>query len=350
MLENVKQDIEEYIGVYRTVESDLELMLLGFVSKYGQWAYLQNSNLLERLKGEGLSEKDILKICLMTKVNGFKELLSKNEKLQQADLDRFVRNAVEETGFNRSVVMELTRAIMKSIGSVCDISKLDIEENTVNETAYVIPRSVYIVELNRFEQDFRKFQTGEKKISELNFARLEPLVAAGISKAKYYLGMCYLLLDAEYVDQEKACRLLKEAADAGDIEAAAALGDYYYKKDGSEFWSAAYDYYTGYGALALNKARRDAVTAIMNHKKFNLKMLLVSTALFIFLFALYIIAPASESFHAHYIWGAFCVILEVILLIAAWLHYKIKPYDNVLYVPFLMFIVWFCYMLIRLLF
>ena len=75
--------------------------------------------------------------------------------------------------------------------------------------------------------------------------------------------------------------------------AAAALGDYYFEKGGSSNWTKAYEYYTGYGAIALNKNRKKAIVSILNHKLYNRKILGLCVILFFVFAATVIWAPAT---------------------------------------------------------
>lgn len=123
--------------------------------------------------------------------------------------------------------------------------------------------------------------------------------------------------------------MLHEAADAGDSTAAAALGDYYFEKGGSSNWTKAYEYYTGYGAIALNKNRKKAIVSILNHKLYNRKILGLCVILFFAFVATVIWAPATAVFAACPFWGWLAVAVQLTLLVLSILHYRSKPYDCV---------------------
>ena len=154
----------------------------------------------------------------------------------------------------------------------------------------------------------------------LDFELIEPLVQYGIPKAKYYLGYCLL------------------------------MGDYYFEKGGSSNWTKAYEYYTGYGAIALNKNRKKAIVSILNHKLYNRKILGLCVILFFVFAATVIWAPATAVFAACPFWGWLAVAVQLTLLVLSILHYRSKPYDCVYTLPVAMSAIWFVYMAIRLLF
>ena len=142
---------------------------------------------------------------------------------------------------------------------------------------------------------------------------------------------------------------VQEAADAGDTQATATLGDYYYDKGVSD-WGKAYEYYTGFGSLALSKKRKDAIVSILNQKKFNRSMIGLSITFFLAIVATLILAPGAPLYVAHRVIGSIFTLLSLAILALAILHHRIKPYDTLYYVPIGMFTMWFFYMAIRFLF
>ena len=349
-LASLQKDVAEYIGIYSTPISDLGSILSTLVAKHSCKVYFDDDMLQSALHELGTTPSDIYKVCLMTKVTGFRDLMECDSRTQQIDLDRFVQNAVEETGFNRTTVMKLTGDIALSADIVynCNTEHFATRK-LLTETAYVVPASLYESEIKAFKESFEKSAFRDKDVNKLDFSKLQPLVAAGIPKAKFYLGYCLLHGIQFEVDNVRAINLLQEAADAGVTQATATLGDYYYDKGVSD-WGKAYEYYTGFGSLALSKKRKDAIVSILNQKKFNRSMIGLSITFFLAIVATLILAPGAPLYVAHRVIGSIFTLLSLAILALAILHHRIKPYDTLYYVPIGMFTMWFFYMAIRFLF
>lgn len=347
---SIQQDVAEYVGIYSSPASDLGSILSTLVVKHSRKVYFDDNLLQSALHELGAAPSDIYKVCLMTKVTGFRDLMECDLRTQQIDLDRYVQNAVEETGFNRTTIMKLTSDIALSVDIAYNCKEEHFTtQKLLTETAFVVPASLYESEISAFKESFEKSAFRDKDISKLDFSKLQPLVAAGIPKAKFYLGYCLLYGIQFEVDDVRAINLLQEAADAGDTQAAATLGDYYYNK-GANDWGKAYEYYTGFGSLALNKKRKSAIVSILNQKRFNRTMIGLSIIFFISIVITLILAPGAPLYAAHRVIGTIFTVLSFAILFLAILHHRIKPYDTLYYVPVGMFTMWFFHMSVRLLF
>ena len=136
----------------------------------------------------------------------------------------------------------------------------------------------------------------------------------------------------------------------GSGKAAAALGDYYYALGGSGNWSRAYQYYTGFGADALNKSRRSAVANILNQEIFNRKLLGLCVILLLAFAATVIWPPAAAVYAHHPAAGWLMMALQLGLVVLGFLHHRARPYDFIYGLPVAMSGLWFLYMAVRLLF
>lgn len=346
---SIAESIKDYLGAYTASSGDLSALLSSVVSKYTSGVYFDETKLRSAMQEFGATNNQVLKICIMTNVNGFRELLEKDARVQQVDLDRYVQNAIKETGFNHAMTLELISAIAVSAGIAFDyMADICQRAVTAEKRAYVVPAGVYEGELKRFEIAFSKGDY--ENIPPQELTRLETLAAVGIPKAKYYLGYCLLKNEQYEKNSPFGLQILEEAAAEGDSSAAGALGDYHYEQGSANSWSRAYEYYTGYGAVALNKSRRDALASIVNEKIYNRKMIIASVFLAIIMLATLVIAPGINIYAAHRIAGTICFLGSVVLVVASALHYKVRPYDSIYWVPCLMFVVWFLYIAIRLIF
>lgn len=341
-------NVKEYIGDYQITHSDYESVLSDAVAKYSPDLYTDTEKLKKAMREFGAKEAQITKVYMMTLVDGFREILEFDERVQQNDINRYVQNAVRETGFNVAQVLELVSAIIGSLGieSLTDSGRV---LNKGNETTgFVVPMSVYKNELKLVEQKINLENINSLGAGDI--ARLEVLVKAGIPRAKYYLGSC-LLKNALF--KEKAplgLRYLEEAAADGDSLAAGALGDYFYEQADSDSWSQSYSYYTGYGSLELSGIRGRRVVDILNFREFNFTIIVASIVIALTMLATVIIAPANAHYDAHRVLGYVLFIVAAAILVASIMHHRQKPYDNLSWVPCSVFVIWTLHFLIRILF
>ena len=352
VFERIKYNALDYIGLYETPVSDLGSILAAVVAEsLGDEIFFDIPRLSEAMANAGASEVEVHSVCIMTQVTGFRELLKRDPRTAQIDLDRYIQNAAEETGFNRDTILRLTSSIAYATGIAMNYdARATMKSDVTTETVATLASSVCQSELNKFKEAFEKVVIKKSSSVQLDFDSLEPLVNVGIPKAKYYLGYCLLKGIQLEENVERGVELLREAADAGDSKAAAVLGDYYFEQGGSSNWTKAYDYYTGFGSTALSKSRKAAIVSILNHKLYNKKMLGLCIALFIALVATVIWAPATTLYAPRPFWGWLAIIIQLGLLVVKIMHYKVKPYDCVYTLPVAMIGVWFTYMAIRLLF
>lgn len=343
-ISSVANSAKEYIGMYTAPINDITSILALVTGKYSTKVYSDETKLKEAMKEFGANEIQIAKVILMTQVTGTRELLEMDTRMQQNDLDRYVQNVIKETGFNRAQILELTSAIVMSLGTSFNFKIPETKEDAIN-TAFVIPVKIYEDELRKIAYPLAKMEYD--KISDKDLTKLEALASAGIPKAKYYLG-CYFLKKEK--NSPFGLQMLEEAAAEGDSDAAATLGDYYYKQGTSMSWQKAYDYYTGHGALALTENRREAMLNIINHKTFNRKMLGASILLAILALAMLVFAPGATIYAAHRVFGSICFIGLVAVIAVAIMHYRVSPYDSVYWVPCSMFVIWCIYVAARLFF
>ena len=344
----VYHEFLDYIGLKNDNLSELSAKLFMIVSKKTSEIYFHFDQLQQMLQECNVAELEIYQIGVMTKVSGFKELIKSNEKTEQVELNLFIKNAITETGFNCSTVLRLTCDIALSLGiPFCNLHNT-FNKNSTPVSAFTIPSGIYELELASFEAEFKKVLFNDSSI-HLDFSILEPLVSAGIPKAKYYMGYCLLNNIQLAEDSHKGLQLLSEAAEAGDIDAAAALGDYYYNRNTANDWSAAYEYYTGYGALALTEKRKEAIVCIFNKKKYNKNIVSFSIVLLILLCFSVVFAPAKNLYSPCYFLGVISILLNIGILFVMMMHYRNKPYDDFYAFPVGMLITWFIYMLIRIL-
>lgn len=348
--EVIKEDIASYLGREGVQETARGQLLRSLVESYERDIYLDEVRLESALQELGADMMDVYKVCLMTRVTGFEALLEADERTTQHDIHVYVKNAVVETGFNQLEVLGLVSDIVLSLGiGVMEARKgflhemeAALDQNDGEDVPYVVPVNLYRNDLNNARGDYDKYVAGEVG----DTTRIAALAQAGVPKAKYYLGDLMLHHHANGGDPKRAVALLKEAAAAGDVDAAATLGDYYYDR-GVGAWGKAYDYYTGYGSLGLDYKRGSHLKDILNHKMFNGKLLCMTAILLAVMLVLLVMAPGSVGYEAHRVIGTIAFVLDAAMFAVACVHYRTQPYDSLYMYPVGMFLVWCVYMLLR---
>lgn len=343
--EKILQNAAEYIGIQQAAGSELDGILAEAVTKLGIDAYLDEKKLAEAMLECGASETQILQVLIMTRVSGFRELIECDEQTSQADMDRYVANALQETGLNRNVILNLTAAIALSKNIAFQYSATPENEQLLVEEkkAFIIPGSVYAEELEALKAEVERNGTITAAGN-----RLETLAAVGVPGAKGILGQ-YFLQKADDVEAvEIGLQLLQEAAAEGDSAALGRLGDYYYAQEGHVGWDEAYHCYTGYGSACLTDKRRSAVINILNQGKFNRKTLAACCILAALLLIAVILAPGMPLFSACKAFGVFCFLGACTVIVTAILHYRVKPFGNFLWALYSVLGIWALHIAVRL--
>lgn len=361
----------------------LDMRLSQMVGERTVEVYKDSKVLQEALLSCGVDRMSAYKLCLMAEVKGFVQLVDTGNRLCQAEISAFVHNAASETGMSRLELMGLLRSVLLSIGSVVDlVDNTSSPGESATESAYVIPTSLYESALKDVQAAIDAAEQKGWQISPDILQKLEPMVAAGIPAAKRLLGYCMVKGLAGECSTEEGVALLQEAAAAFDSKAAAALADYYYEQglgdsqgdpqgdaqgdkkpvgkavgnlsgapassvQRSGMWSKAFEYYTGFGSLALTPQRKERMVNIYNHAIFNRGLVMRSMALLLAMLLTLFLAPGAEAYAPHYVWGAICMLGCVGIGAVMVLHTRFIPYDDVHYAPVLMFVVWTLFMVVR---
>lgn len=332
-------------------ESDLDGVLAAVVDEGSKQVFESDDKLRTAMLNAGASDIQIEQVLIMTKVSGFSELIRRGNGTEQADLDCYIQNAVDETGFSKQVVMRLTSSIANAVGIAFTLGCMK-PLKTSSKKAFVIPNEIYQRDLSSFEAASLFGQVPYEKLPSDQLSNLESLVAAGIPQAKRYLGN-YMLNECDGNDSSSVgVKLLEEAANDGDVRAAGLLGDYYFSQAAysSNAIKKAYEYYTDYGAAALTKPRRDSLVKIINQRSSNRKTLIFSIVLTLVMIALLILAPGKAVFGRQLVVGIVCLALTLIADVFAVLRYREYPFDSVAWLPVFTVLVWLAFQAIRIIF
>ena len=170
--ENVKQALG--IG---TIEDTLAGdQLRRAVAAEGRRVLLDARMLRRALEQEGAVERNIQLFCLMSGAPGLSELLEERSGATQADLDRFIRNAVEYTGLSRGTVLLKTYQICRAADLPMAYNPKDSRSVFMKgaTVAYAFPPELYESALAPFRGEIEQIppmysavKRGGKKLYEL---------------------------------------------------------------------------------------------------------------------------------------------------------------------------------------
>ena len=373
-LKNTARGYASFVMDHVSQEGETPLLdgvLRRLVAEQTVAVYLDVFRLLTLLERTELNGVTIHKICLIASVTGFRRMLDPNEPTLQVDLDVFVTNAQAETGLIRTEITRILRPILLSAGMAVDLHSYDWKAiNDISSVAYVVPEHAYASEFDLVTKSIESAEQTGSHVSSRVRSMMEGLVAVGIPKAKYLLGYCMVKGLVADASEEVGLRLLEEASEACDMDATAALGDYYYEKGRgtrssgkdvmanllaapateSNLWARAFACYTGFGSTALTPQRKQNVLDIYNHAIFNKWMLGRCVALLVAMILTLVLAPGAPVYAPHYVWGALCMAVCIAFLVLVWRYNRVNPYDDIHPLPACMFLLWTLFMSVRLLF
>ncbi|MEF2955182.1 MAG: hypothetical protein U0O33_11910 [Blautia sp.] len=287
------------------------------VDSCGSEVFLDREKLESELKSVGIEDKTILQMLLLTTVPGFRELLQTNDASMENDLDRFVGNAQDTTGLDRNTILDLTVDIASALGYYSVASQYQYNNAKKAGRTFVVPFRLYEKEL----AEIRKKLNAKQNLTESDLNSLTGLCDEGIPEAQFYMSR-YL----EENNQEAAENLLIQAASQNCGEAQAALGDLHYSEMMENSWEKAHECYTGYGAIALNRTRRNRLKNILNHKIYNLKLLQKSFLILLAMLCLLFFKVPGGMLGTNSFVGILFLLMNAGVWAAAVYHYTKHPY------------------------
>lgn len=353
---------EDYFRDYN--DESLSTVLADIISKYGKAVLSDEELLKQELKNSAVDTMDIYKLILISKCHGFNKLITDENINSIIDLERVTSNIFTQTKLNKADIMRLGAALFIALGmiekpGIKNVVEKTLEsigtkhyiDNELKSNAFTLKSSEYKNKtLDYFEKVFQSTSPDVDSISDEELRSLEALLINGIPKAKYYTA-CYILsaVDDEGAVQ-RAVSLLAQAADEGDTQAAAKLADYYYYKGTAcNDYDSAYKLYTGIGALALNKKRRENLLGLFNQRLYYKQVLNFSVVLYAVL-TLSMVFPLSLNTYPNLtVPGILLSIVSLGILVLGFVINRLKPYFNIQFIPAALFTVWFFDILIRLL-
>lgn len=332
--------INGYLNRRKPEDTDTARCLRQIAEQCGAEVFLDREKLEAQMRGLGMAEVTVMQVLLMTSVTGFKDVVEGNERAIENDIDRFVGNAQDETGLSRQTVLYLAADIAAALGYPV-VTEYDryLDAKKAGKS-YVVPGQLYEKELGLI----RRKQQRQESLTEAEKNTLTHFAEAGIPEAQFYLSQ-YM----EESNPQQAQELLLQAAQQGSMEALAKLGDSCYQEEKADSWEKAYEYYTGYGAAAVSRSRHLAMKNILNHKKYNLKMLQLTFLIVVAMAAMAIMQPAAPLYGMHGFWRFLFPILDAGVWTVAVLHYRAHPFAFMKWLVPAMTGIWGLYLIIWLL-
>lgn len=268
------------------------------------------------LRERGVEEGFLRRFRVLLSCQGVEELLRLPREFEQSDIDRAATLAIEQSGLERGLLLELMNILLRALG----VPELLAKGSPIGQRlqqfrgTWVIPKNYWQEELDQCGDLIRRWKESGNADLELT-ARLRPLAEAGVPEALYLEGA--ILLDSPNGEKQQALELLDQAAQAGVGDAAGLLGDYYYRQKTRGAWAKAYHYYTDFWTPPVGSARRDALRTLENQCLYNRLQLLLCALWMAGFFLTVCLAPGSWLYPPHRAAGFLLFSVGAVLLAAS---------------------------------
>lgn len=284
----------------KTYETDAEASVVGaqlqkLIAKHGL-DILKNLDLLreeiQKTELPNVKKEQLILVFSCSTVPDF--AANARSDLNLVDVDNIVHNVIATTGLSYGTTISLVTDILYACGMHFSVEYGPVlfEQSVDYRLHALMPSTVAAAEVKKTRELFDSFQrkyfnAAESPAREADAAKvigaIQKLCAAGISDGFYLLARCYLYGACDTaVDHSRGLQYMKIAAEQGNNEAAAQLGDAYYNCDSAleRNYTLAHYYYTRPGALALGPSGRSALEDIYEQKKCNVTTLIFSAIVF----------------------------------------------------------------------
>ena len=312
------EDIKDFFEAERPEYTSTAAALYEIVQRCGKEIFLDKEALEAEMYQAEIPQMQIMQIELMISVSGFEELIRAEEGgTEETNLNRFIGNVQEETGLGRETILAVGADISAALGYPVVTEEKMYEKAQKNGRSFVIPFSLYEKEIKPIREHFKKHED----LSSEEMKSLTRLTDAGLPEAQMYMS--------EYLKEknpEAAEALLLQAAEQGNGEAQAKLGDLYYSEARGKSWEEAYNCYTGYGTIALTRNRRNNLKNILNQRIYNIRVLRLGLLVFGAMLFLTIFQTIESLYHIHPIWSVLFLLAGAGLWGAAAVRYKAHPF------------------------
>lgn len=201
----------------------------------------------------------------------------------------------------------------------------------------------YMLDIQKEVNILGEKMTEDHALSAEDTQRLKELADTGDRWARYQYSMFLYTIKN---DIHQAIDIWKSLSDENYPLAMEKLGDYYFYENAPENWDIAYDNYTKEGSIPLSKARKTAIKDILNHGKFNKRVLIMSITFCVISIAIMLFMNSFVLFHMNVFLRIIFIILDVLIVVRGIRRYKFNPYSSLRWMLPDLFLIWCIYLFI----
>lgn len=188
-----------------------------------------------------------------------------------------------------------------------------------------------------------KKMDADNMLSAKDRERLQELADTGDQWARYQFSR-YLFSIADKTDN--AIEIWQSLADEKYPLAMANLGDYYFHENAPENWDLSYANYTGEGAMPLSDSGKTAVKDILNHGKFNKRVLIMSIVFCVISVVLMLLTSSFAIFHINPVLRIILIVLEALVIIQGIRKYRFNSFGSLRWMLPDLLLIWCIYLFI----
>lgn len=323
-------------------------LLKNYVNSKGKDKLFLSNELKDYLISKKRTETEIMQYLLVINGGNLKEHFQRNESnLSTIEMNNIVIGTSQTTGLTKETVSKILEDVLYALNINYSLNKFCIPNEKSND---IVIKESSFVPYEIIERELHKADLYIKDGSDNKAIEIYQRIAkSGSPRAMYKLGMCYYDGIGTEKSEEKGLAWLYAAAENGDPEARIKLGDHYYHNENilDRNFSKAYDLYSGVGVLAVNPAIKTKLVNILNQKKINLIVLIISGFLLLLMWIFLFTNPISIHSGNNLIgWGIALSTLSTIIYSGMWVLYHFLKYNNVKIGITIMMIIWSIYPLI----
>lgn len=322
-------------------------LLKSYVSEFGKEAVFDTDKLRCYLLDKKVDEKYVYQIVLLLSCGNLRDYIQRSDsEMKSVEINNVISGCSEYTGLSMETVKANVMDILLALGVDCAYERMfvfDEDKNkiVIENTAFIPHKEV----MSCLELADTAFENGSYSEAVNIYIRL---AKAGQPQAMYKLGMCYMDGIGTEKSEQKAVNWLTAAAQNGELNAKAKMGDYYYyNKDISKRnFQKAYECYSAVGAASVNQYVKGNIVNIINQKKVNLIVLVISAVLLLSFWVFTFLCNTSVHNSYNLLWlGLVISSLATLTYVCSLLYYKMFKYNNIKLFITVMTVLWGIYML-----
>lgn len=124
------------------------------------------------------------------------------------------------------------------------------------------------------------------------------------------------------------------------------VGDSYFYENAPQNWDLAYEIYTREGAAPLSPERQTAIKDILNHGKFNKRIIILSIIFVVFSMAVLMLTRQLSLFYTGLITKALFIISEILIVTGGVRQHRRNSYSSLRWMLPSLFFAWCVYVFV----